>query len=109
MFCIYCCGAAANWWLRSPNPGNTNNFWYVNAAGNVNGGNNTGNSYGVAFGSSLDRQSNQKAKSDQIGEKESMTFRKVNIHPDVFGRTLLAWYRLKVMRYFMPSNTTLLL
>ena len=35
-----------------------------------------------------------------------MTFpKRVNIHPDVSGRTLLAWYRLRVMRYFMPGDT----
>lgn len=38
-----------------------------------------------------------------------MTFRKVNIRSDVSGRTLLAWYCLLVMRYFMPVDTMLLL
>lgn len=33
-----------------------------------------------------------------------MTFRKVNIYSDVSGRTLLALYRLKVMRYLMPVD-----
>ena len=42
------------------------------------------------------------------GEKESATFRKVNIRLDVSGRTLLAWYRLKMMRYCMPGDTMLL-
>ena len=28
---------------------------------------------------------------------------------DTSGRTLLAWYRLKVMRYFMPGDVTCLL
>lgn len=40
--------SATNWWLRSPNTGNTNNFWYVNSNGNVNN-NNANNSYGVCF------------------------------------------------------------
>ena len=39
------------------------------------------------------------------GEKESTTIRKVNIYPDVSGRTLLAWYGLQVIPYFMPVDT----
>lgn len=27
---------------------------------------------------------------------------KVNIYPDAFGRTLLAWYGLQAIPYFMP-------
>ena len=33
-----------------------------------------------------------------------MTFRKVNIHPDGLGRTLLAWRGLMVMLRFMPGS-----
>ena len=43
------CGDSYNWWLRSPNVTNTNNFRYVNNDGNVNN-NNASNSYGVSFG-----------------------------------------------------------
>lgn len=38
--------SAYNWWERSPNVGNTNNFWNVNTNGN-NNNNNANNSYGV--------------------------------------------------------------
>lgn len=41
--------SATNWWLRSPNASNSNNFCYVNNNGNVNN-NNADNSYGVCFG-----------------------------------------------------------
>ncbi|WP_442913130.1 DUF6273 domain-containing protein [Lawsonibacter sp. JLR.KK007] len=37
----------ANWWLRSVNAGNTNNFCNVNTDGSPNN-NNSGNSNGVA-------------------------------------------------------------
>lgn len=37
----------ANWWERSPNSGNTNNFCNVNTNGNANN-NNANNSNGVA-------------------------------------------------------------
>jgi len=40
--------SASNWWLRSPNTSNTNNFWYVNSNGNTNN-NNANNTYGVCF------------------------------------------------------------
>ena len=41
-------GSANNWWLRSPNVSNSNNFRYINSTGNVN--NNANNTYGVSFG-----------------------------------------------------------
>lgn len=41
--------AANNWWERSPNSGNTNNFCNVNNNGNANN-NNASNSNGVSFG-----------------------------------------------------------
>lgn len=40
--------SAVNWWLRSPNTSNTNNFWYVDNNGNTNN-NNANNTYGVCF------------------------------------------------------------
>lgn len=40
-------GSTANWWCRSANYNNTNNFCNVNTNGNVNN-NNANNSYGVA-------------------------------------------------------------
>ena len=40
-------GSTANWWERSPNYNNTNNFCNVNTNGNANN-NNANNSYGVA-------------------------------------------------------------
>ena len=42
----YILRSAYNWWERSPNVGNTNNFWNVNTNGN-NNNNNANNSYGV--------------------------------------------------------------
>lgn len=39
---------ASNWWLRSPNTTNTNNFWNVNSNGS-NNNNNANNTYGVCF------------------------------------------------------------
>jgi len=41
--------SANNWWERSPNNGNTNNFCNVNNNGNANN-NNANNSNGVAPG-----------------------------------------------------------
>ena len=38
---------SVNWWERSPNGSNSNNFCYVNNNGNANN-NNATNSYGVA-------------------------------------------------------------
>ena len=86
----------------------SSNFYNVNNNGNSNN-NNANNANGVAFGSSRGRQSNHTAKSVQIGEKESLTFRKVNMYPDASGRTLLAWYGLQVIPYFMPGDATCLL
>ena len=40
---------AANWWLRSVNATNSNNFCLVNTDGSANN-NNANNSYGVAPG-----------------------------------------------------------
>ena len=40
---------AANWWLRSVNASNSNNFCLVNTDGSANN-NNANNSYGVAPG-----------------------------------------------------------
>lgn len=45
----YCPRSANNWWLRSPNASNSNNFCYVNSNGNVNN-NNANNSNGAVFG-----------------------------------------------------------
>ena len=42
-------GSANNWWLRSPNSGNSNNFCNVNSDGSANY-NNASNSNGVCFG-----------------------------------------------------------
>lgn len=42
-------GSADNWWLRSPNLGNSTNFWYVLDSGDVNN-NNASNTNGVSFG-----------------------------------------------------------
>ena len=42
-------GDASNYWLRSPNTGTSNYFYYVAAAGSSNS-NYSGSSYGVAFG-----------------------------------------------------------
>lgn len=42
-------GSSNNWWERSPNSGNSNNFCNVNSNGNANN-NNANNSNGVAFG-----------------------------------------------------------
>jgi len=44
-----CALTAANWWLRSVNASNTNNFCLVNTDGSANN-NNANNSYGVAPG-----------------------------------------------------------
>ncbi len=42
-------GAAANWWERSPNTGNSTNFCNVTTAGAVNN-NNASNANGIALG-----------------------------------------------------------
>lgn len=42
-------GSANNWWLRSPNSGNSNNFCNVNSDGTANN-NNANNSNGVCAG-----------------------------------------------------------
>ena len=49
------------------------------------------------------------AKSDLGGEKENLTFRKVNICPDASGWTLLAWRGLKVMPRFIAGDAMPLL
>ena len=47
----FCKGSANNWWERSPNSGNANNFCNVNNNGNANN-NNANNNNGIApFGS----------------------------------------------------------
>ena len=94
MCCKCCSGAASNWWLRSPFTSYGNNFWNVNTSGSSNN-NNANNAYGVAPGSSQGRRSNpMRVRPDLAGEKERITFRKVNIDSDVFRRTLLAWHPL---------------
>lgn len=92
------------WWLRSPNMANSTSYYYVQSNGNGNN-NNANNSYGVAFGSSQADRITDAGEIRLDGEKESMTFRKVNIYPDVSGRTLLAWQRLLVIPCFMPGDT----
>ncbi len=42
-----CCATRANWWLRSPNRNNSNNFCIVNSDGSPNN-NNANNSWGLA-------------------------------------------------------------
>ena len=42
-------GSANNWWLRSPNVSNSNNFRYVNSTGYVNASY-ASTAYGVSFG-----------------------------------------------------------
>jgi hypothetical protein len=100
---------ATNWWLRSPVASSSSNFYNVNNNGNSNN-NNANNAWGVAFGSSLGCQSNSFVKSvPRWREGELDLPEKVNRYPDAFSRTLLAWYRLKMMRYFMAGNATPLL
>lgn len=40
----------SNWWERSPNVGNSNNFYNVNTTGNPNNNNNANNALGVCLG-----------------------------------------------------------
>ncbi len=105
---MLCTSSSASWWwLRSAN--NNNNFNNVNSDGS-NNNNNANNSGGVVLSSSLVRQSNLKVKSVWEGEKEGMTlaYSCVNITPDRFGRTILAWRCLMMMCRFMPGNLMLL-
>lgn len=89
--------------LRSAN--NTNNFNCVNNNGNSNN-NNANNTNGVPLGSSSGRQSNLygEIRLDWREGVHDLPIR-VNIRPDVSGRTLLAWYGLQVISYFMPGDT----
>ena len=41
---------SCNWWERSPNPNNSDNFYDVNNDGNPNNGNNASNENGVVSG-----------------------------------------------------------
>jgi hypothetical protein len=42
----FCVASSVIWWLRSPNTGNTNNFWNINTNGTTNN-NNANNYYAV--------------------------------------------------------------
>lgn len=51
MVYLYPCeGSVNNWWERSPNVGNSNNFYNVNTSGNPNNNNNANNANGVCLG-----------------------------------------------------------
>ncbi len=43
-------GSANNWWERSPNVNNSNNFVNCNSNGNPNNNNNANNANGVCLG-----------------------------------------------------------
>ncbi len=43
-------GDVYNWWERSPNINNSNNFYNVNTSGNPNNNNNANNANGVCLG-----------------------------------------------------------
>jgi len=102
-------GFASWWWLRSPEASSSSAFASV--------GNNGGSGYnyasganGVAFGSSRDRQSNLRGEICSDWREGVLDLpAKVNIYPDASGRTLLAWYGLQVIPYFMPGDAMCLL
>ena len=82
-----------------------NGFYYVNSNGNWNN-NNANNTNGVVLGFSPNRQSSQIGEirfEGREGAHDPPMW--VNIHSDASGRTLLAWYGLQVIPYFMPGDT----
>lgn len=100
-YALYLLRCASYWWLRSAN--NYNNFNNVNSNGN-NNNNNANNSNGVTVGSS---------QADKVTERRNLTWwregvhdppERVNTYSDASGRTLLAWYGLQVIPYFMPGD-----
>ena len=102
-------GFASNWWLRSPEASSSSAFANVNNNGNSNN-NNASNTYGVAFGSSRDRQSNLRGEICSDWREGVLDLpAKVNMYPDASGRTLLAWYGLQAIPYFMPGDAMCLL
>ena len=88
------CRSANNWWERSPNSGNTNNFCNVNSNGNANN-NNASNSNGVSFGLC---NSNRSVVVTPLGEistscrgRACSRLSEPKHSFDVVSRTLLAW------------------
>lgn len=95
--------------MRSPAADSAANFRNVNNNGNANS-NNASNSNGVSFGFSLvwlpladvvTRVANRESKRREGVQNRPNAG---NIRFDGCRRTLLAWYRLMVMRYFMPDH-----
>ena len=114
---VYCCkvlpGSTANWWERSPNASNSNNFCNVNSNGNANN-NNANNSNGVApdfkkLWVAERRPSLKGAILPEGCEAPKQAF-------DISARTLLAWQGIRhtlfhvsrLRRYFMAESTTAL-
>lgn len=89
---------AVSVYCRARSVNSTNNFRNVNNNGNSNN-NNANNTYGVALGFfSVCKESAQEEK-----ERQSFVRKDANKRDDRIGRTLLAWYRLTVILYFMPG------
>jgi len=75
-----------NWWLRSPDASSSSNYCNVNTNGNANSNSATNSSNYMAWGSSLSRQSNRKAKSVSTWREGAQDRPKGKYRSDTSGR-----------------------
>ncbi len=105
--------STANWWERSPNYNNSNNFCNVNTNGNANN-NNARNSNGLAPDFAT---RNGKVTYSSLNESEPRPLRKEKYFPwrklpklpfDAFARTLLAWREdMCLIPFHVPRQSSL--
>lgn len=105
--------STANWWERSPNYNNSNNFCNVNTNGNANN-NNARNSNGLAPDFAT---RNGKVTYRSLNESEPRPLRKEKYFPwrklpklpfDAFARTLLAWREdMCLIPFHVPRQSSL--
>ena len=83
--------STANWWCRSANYSNANNFCNVNTNGNANN-NNSRNSYGLAPIYLMSHFEKTFRKGEVFSRRKSKRL------ADVMARTLLAWRGMALTR-----------
>ena len=100
--------------FSAPAAASSSAFCNVNNNGNANT-NNANNANGVSWGFPpvwllLADGVTQAGETRSRGREGAQDLPdRVNIYFDASGRTLLAWYRLMVMRYFMPGLAMILM
>ena len=95
-----------NWWLRSPNYNNTNNFCNVNTDGSTNN-NNANNSLALLAGF-YGTGSNVVAKAkDDLRKRRGTSLGNLKLPIDDLTRTLLAWRGMTLTTFHVSGQSSL--